>query len=97
MVTHVRATYAHGVLTPAEPLNLEEGTEVTVAVQQPSVETAEGRAPEEQANDTGPMAEVMALVREMEEQMPAEERARSRADGAKNYRHYLYGHSKDEE
>ena len=28
-VTHVPATYAHGVLTPMEPLNLEEGSEVT--------------------------------------------------------------------
>ena len=29
MTTTVKATYANGVLTPVEPLDLEEGEEVT--------------------------------------------------------------------
>ncbi|MDD9995379.1 MAG: antitoxin family protein [Dehalococcoidia bacterium] len=33
MTTHVRARYANGVLTPLEPLDLEEGAEVTVSVE----------------------------------------------------------------
>ena len=32
MIVHVRARYADGVLTPLEPLDLEEGTEVEVSV-----------------------------------------------------------------
>lgn len=32
MTTTVQATYANGVLTPSEPLDIEEGTEVTLTV-----------------------------------------------------------------
>ncbi|MYB42503.1 MAG: DUF104 domain-containing protein [Chloroflexi bacterium] len=32
MTTTVKATYANGVLTPSEPLDIEEGTEVTLTV-----------------------------------------------------------------
>ena len=32
MIANVRATYSKGVLTPLEPLNLEEGKEVTLAI-----------------------------------------------------------------
>ena len=33
MTTTVKATYANGVLTPVEPLDLEEGEEVTVSIE----------------------------------------------------------------
>ena len=33
MIAKVRARYADGVLTPLEPLDLEEGAEVTVSVE----------------------------------------------------------------
>ena len=32
MTITVKATYANGVLTPSEPLDIEEGTEVTLTV-----------------------------------------------------------------
>lgn len=37
----VRAKYENGVLTPLEPLDLEEGADVTVSVESASTETAE--------------------------------------------------------
>lgn len=32
MIANVRATYSSGVLTPLEPLDLEEGKEVTLSI-----------------------------------------------------------------
>ncbi len=32
MIANVRATYAKGVLTPLEPLDIEEGREVTLSI-----------------------------------------------------------------
>ena len=32
MITNVKATYADGALVPLQPLDLEEGAEVTVTV-----------------------------------------------------------------
>ena len=32
MATTVKATYANGVLTPLEPLDIEEGKEVTLSI-----------------------------------------------------------------
>ena len=33
MIANVKARYANGVLTPLEPLDLEEGDEVTVSIE----------------------------------------------------------------
>ena len=33
MTTTVKATYSNGVLTPLEPLDLEEGEQVTVSIE----------------------------------------------------------------
>ena len=89
MTTHVRARYANGVLTPLEPLDLKEGAEVTV-----SVEEDDGAKAEEQ-NAGGPLASVLALVQEMEKSVPPEEWASLPTDGSINYKHYLYGHPKE--
>ena len=91
MVTHVKAKYANGVLTPLEPLDLEEGAEVMV-----SVEEDNGAKTEEQ-NAGGPLASVLALVREMKKSIPREEWASLPADGSINYKHYLFGHPKEED
>ncbi len=32
MIANVRATYSNGILTPLEPLDLEEGKEVTLSI-----------------------------------------------------------------
>lgn len=33
MIANVKARFSNGVLTPLEPLDLEEGTEVTVSIE----------------------------------------------------------------
>ena len=96
MIGRVKARFSGGVLTPLEPLDIEEGTEVTVSVEETPTTPAEGQVVKE-TPEKGPLTDVLALVREMEEKMPPEERAKSRLDGARNYKHYLYGHPKERE
>lgn len=88
----VRARYEKGVLTPLEPLDLVEGAEVTV-----SVEGGPNGAKTDDQNAEGPLAGILALVREMEKTIPPEEWDALPRDLAKNKKHYLYGHSKIED
>ena len=88
----VRARYANGVLTPLEPLDLEEGSEVTVSVQDGASE-ASGEAP---APKQG-LASIVEMVLEMQKDSPPEELANLPTDLAKNKKHYLYGHPKEED
>ncbi len=88
----VKARYANGVLTPLEPLDLEEGTEVTVSVQDGASE-ASGEAP---APKQG-LAAIVEMVLDMQKDIPPEEWANLPTDLAKNKKHYLYGHPKEED
>ena len=84
MTTHVKVRYENGVLTPLEPLDLEEGAEVTVSVEE---------APP-QANGKETILEMFARLRES---VPPEEWEKLPTDLAKNKKHYLYGHPKEED
>ena len=88
----VRAKYANGVLTPLEPLDLEEGAEVTV-----SVEGAPARASEETPAPKRGLAAIVERVKERQKHIPPEEWADIPTDLAKNHKHYLYGHPKEED
>ena len=91
MKASVRARYANGVLTPLEPLDLEEGVEVTVSVQDAAAEASEdGSAPRRG------LAAIVEMVLEMQKDIPPEEWANLPTDLAKNKKHYLYGHPKEE-
>ena len=81
MTTTVKATYANGVLTPLEPLDLEEGEQVTVAI--------EARPPSEGATS------VLELIDELHEAAPDLGRNDLPTDMAEHYKHYLYGHPKN--
>ena len=83
MIAHVKARYENGVLTPLEPLDLEEGAEVTVSVEE---------APP-QANGKETILEMFDRLRES---VPPEEWEKLPTDLAKNKKHYLYGHLKEE-
>ena len=87
----VRAKYEKGVLTPLEPLDLEEGTEVTVSVEGPDGAKADGQS--------GGVAldGMLALVQEMDKTVSLEEWDVLPRDLAKNKKHYLYGHPKLED
>jgi predicted DNA-binding antitoxin AbrB/MazE fold protein len=87
MTVSVKARYANGVFTPLEPVDLEEGTEVIVSMDgtPPRVaDAAEGR---------GSLAH---LIEELHASPLAREPGTRPADLAEHYKHYLYGHPKDE-
>ncbi len=92
MIANVKARYANGVLTPLEPLDLEEGAEVTV-----SVEGASGGASEETPAPKQGLAGIVERVLEMQKDIPAEAWDDLPTDLAKNKKHYLYGHPKEED
>ena len=82
MMANVKARYANGVLTPLEPLDLDEGAEVTVSIA-----------------DAPPPGKARESIPEMFERLrksvPPEAWDNMPTDGAKNYKHYLYGSPKD--
>ena len=83
MTTSVRARYSNGVLTPLEPLDLEEGKEVIVSV--------------EEARVTGRGAQaVLEIFEELHRSIPQVGYEDAPTDGARNYKHYLYGRPKEE-
>ena len=84
MTARVRARYANGVLTPLEPLDLEEGDEVTVSI--------EGAPP-----SGGGLAAIARKVKELQESMPPDAWDDLPTDLAKNKKHYLYGQPKEED
>ncbi len=83
MTTSVRARYSNGVLTPLEPLDLEEGKEVIVSV--------------EEARVTGRGAQaVLEIFEELHRSIPQVGYEDAPTDGARNHKHYLYGRPKEE-
>ena len=79
----VKARYADGVLTPLEPLDLEDGCDVTVeVVLEPSDQDSDGNW-------------LLDLVDELHRRYPPETLEPMPTDGAMNYKHYLYGHPKE--
>ncbi len=88
----VRAKYENGVLTPLEPLDLEDGAEVMVSVEGVPTEAAEGKPAAK-----GGLAAIVEWVLEMQKEIPPEEWDTLPTDLAKNKKHYLYGHPKEED
>ena len=82
MMSNVKARYVNGVLTPLEPLDLEEGAEVTVSI-------ADARSPGKARESIPEMFE------RLRKSVPPEAWDNMPTDGAKNYKHYLYGSPKD--
>ena len=80
----VRARYENGVLTPLEPLDLEEGKEVVVSIED---------APR-QANGKESILEMFERLRNS---VPPDTWDNMPTDFVKNKKHYLYGHPKEEE
>ncbi|MDE2842845.1 MAG: antitoxin family protein [Chloroflexota bacterium] len=83
MALTIKAKYVNGTLEPLEPLKLKEGTVVTISLEQ------DEKAEEEHDSLLEMMEKIWASVPdEVWEGMPT--------DGSINYRHYLYGHPKEE-
>ena len=83
----VRAKYENGVLTPLEPLELEEGAEVMV-----SVESATSPAGGAEGG-----ASILELFQRLRESVPPDAWDNMPTDFVRNKKHYLYGHPKEEE
>ena len=88
MTTTVKATYANGVFTPVEPVDLEEGAEVMVSMD------GTPRGSSEMTNGDG--SSLLDLIEELHASTLVREPGDRPVDLAEHYKHYLYGHPKDE-
>ena len=95
MTITIKARYANGQLTPLEPLDLEEGVEVTVSVEERPLDplaVVENAPPAKQG-----LAAIAERVTELHKSMPPDSWDDLPTDLAKNKKHYLYGHRKEED
>ncbi len=110
MAAQVKARYENGVLTPLEPLDLEDGAEVTVSVDGDGVSAAArlvedgarppdwAPAPEDGAPKAGKaLLAMVEQIKELHKSIPPEELDKLPTDFSKNKKRYLYGHPKEEE
>ena len=81
MIANVKARFSNGVLTPLEPLDLEEGKEVVVSIE-------DARSPDTEAPS------LLDMIDELHKSVPQDVWSNGPSDGAKNYKHYLYGQPK---
>ena len=85
MANNVKARYTNGALVPLEPLDLEEGQEVMVSVEERPREIE------------GPLLRILRKVRKRQSELPPDTWDGLPTDLAENKKHYLYGHPKVEE
>ena len=78
MIANVKARFSNGVLTPLEPLDLEEGKEVLVSIDDAPSPDAEAPS-------------LLDMIDELHQSVPQDVWSDGPSDGAKNYKHYLYG------
>ena len=83
MITSVKAKYSNGALVPMEPLDLEEGREVMVSIEEAS-------SPDTEAPS------LLEMIDELHRSVPQDVWGNGPSDGAKNYKHYLYGWPRDD-
>ena len=83
MIARVKAKFTNGHIVPLERLDIEEGAELVVAI--------ENVAPKRG------LAAIVERVKELHKDIPPEEWADVPSDLAMNHKHYLYGHPKEED
>lgn len=83
MVAGVKAKYADGVLTPLEPLDLQEGEEVRLSI--------EGSQP-----SGTPQESLVEMFDRLRESVPPDAWADMPADLVTDKKHCLYGHRREE-
>ncbi len=84
MIANVKARYSKGVLTPLEPLDLEEGKEVVVSIEEPSPQAKDGET-------------ILEMFERLRNSVPPDTWDDLPTDLAKNKKHYLYGHPKEDD
>ena len=90
MMVSVKARFSNGVLTPLEPLDLEDGAEVVVSVA--AVRVAGEDTPVAKRG----LAAIAERVSELHKSIPPGAWDDLPADLAQNKKHYLYGHPKED-
>ncbi len=90
MTITVKARYSNGQLTPLEPLDLEEGAEVTVSVE-------EKQASADVKGQEGPLFRILQKAQEKQAALPSDTWENLPTDLAANKNHYLYGQPKEGE
>ncbi len=83
MALRLTAEYVNGALKPLEPLDLQEGAVVTLYIEE------EGQSKQQES--------ILDMTDRLRQSAPADVWDKMPTDSAKNYRHYLYGHPKEEE
>ena len=83
MIAHVKARFSNGTLVPLEPLDLEEGTEVVVSIEDAGAPDAEAPS-------------LLEMIDELHGSVPQDVWGSGPSDGAKNYKQYLYGWPRDD-
>ena len=91
MIANIKARYAHGVLTPLEPLDLDEGKEVILSIQEP-----EAAVDNAQSSSNGPES-IPQLFERLRNSVPPDTWDDLPTDLARNKKHYLYGHPREED
>ena len=97
MISTVKANFSNGVLIPLEPLDLHEGAEVTLHIENgPSPDRTSHPSRDTDLPDPSQesVTEMFARIRES---VPESAWHDLPADGAMNVRHYLYGRPKENE
>lgn len=84
MVASVKARYTGGVLTPLEPLDLEEGEEVRLSI--------EGSQPSGARQES-----LVEMFDRLRKSVPPDAWDDMPADLVRNKKHYLYGHPREED
>ena len=84
MALRLTAEYVNGALKPLEPLDLQEGAVVTLYI-------------ENQGENNQKYHPALEIADRLRQSAPADVWDNMPTDSAKNYRHYLYGHPKEEE
>ena len=103
MTTRVKAKFTNGHIVPLERLDIEEGAELSVDIEvEPSAlgqERIKKTAPEAEdwkepyAPETPTINDIFDDIRKSLSHIPKEP---GPTDGAKNYKHYLYGRPKED-
>ena len=84
MIANVKARYSNGALVPLEPLDLEEGDEVTVSIDETPQPTPTGES-------------ILEMFERLRKSVPPDTWDDLPTDLVKNKKHYLYGHPKETE
>lgn len=84
MIAHVKAKYSNGALVPLEPLDLEEGKEVIVSIEETPQPASTGQS-------------ILEMFERLRNSVPPDTWDDLPTDLVKNKKHYLYGHPKEAE